>query len=105
MTYGIDQCRRCGKPIPQPSPDAARRYEQSLLTKPTMTEAQWRAAGWKAAPTRYQMFDVLDGLCRECKWVFGNRKSGRWRVLGIVLAAAALLASLVITIFVFARSY
>jgi|GEM_PF-3531346 len=67
MAYGVDECRRCGRPIKPPDPEALARYVKAAKQKPTMTPPEWREAGWKAAPTRHQMSRPLDGICYLCK--------------------------------------
>ncbi len=71
MTYGVDQCRVCGRTITPTGPEAMRRYTESLKAKPTMTEKQWRAAGLKAMPTRNQMKSPHDGCCFDCRLKMG----------------------------------
>ncbi len=95
MVYGVDECRRCGKPMKVTGNEAMLRYEKSLTQKPTMTEAEWRAAGWKAAPTRNQMQRVIDGLCPECTWHLGLRRHSRWKALAVVVIACIVLFGLV----------
>lgn len=75
MTFGVDECRRCGRAMKISAPNALAQYHDSLTRKPTMSEAEWRAEGWKAAPTRHQIHHVLTGVCRECKWALRNRQS------------------------------
>lgn len=77
--------------MPPPGPDAAARYELTKRQKPTMPEAEWRALGLKAAPTVYQMFHKLDGLCRECKWEVGVKAPYKTRPFVIVSVATAIL--------------
>ena len=91
MVYGIDQCRKCGKAMPTAGPEHVARYEQSKRQKPTMPEAEWRAQGWKAAPTRYQLHHRLDGMCGDCVWESGHRAVRYGRLMTIVLGSAAVL--------------
>ena len=81
MTYGIDQCRRCGKPMEPAGPAQSARYQLSLTQKPTMSEEKWRAQGWKQAPTRFQLHHKLDGMCWQCRWVWMNQPMRRWKLL------------------------
>jgi hypothetical protein len=71
MTYGVDQCRICGKPIRPSGPESMSKYVESLQKKPTMSEKEWRAAGFKAAPTPFQMRKRRDGCCFECQFTQG----------------------------------
>jgi len=67
MTYGVDQCRVCGVAIKPTGPDAMKRYKDSLKGRPLMTEAQWRAAGFKCSPTYRQTKEPTEGCCTACK--------------------------------------
>ena len=72
MTYGVDECRVCGKPIKPNGPEPMQRYMESLrLRKPTMSVKEWRAAGFKAMPTPYQMGHRRDGCCFGCQFPIG----------------------------------
>ncbi len=97
MTYGLDQCRLCGKDMPLSDSRAIERHAKFSREKPTMTEAEWRRAGWKAAPTRYQLRKPLDGLCFDCKYVRGTRQYGV-KVIVLVFTIIAAVAALVIFI-------
>ena len=81
MTYGIDECRRCGRKMEPAGPVQAVRYELSLRQKPTMSEEKWRAQGWKAAPTRFQLHNKLDGMCWSCRWKWMNQPMRRYKLL------------------------
>jgi len=82
MTYGVDQCRVCGAPIPE-RPLTTRDQKNYLRVmksrKPLMTEKEWRARGFKAQPTRWQMVEPADGTCYTCgtKLEFKREKMGR----------------------------
>ena len=95
MADGLDECRRCGAAMPFAGAEAAARYELTKVQKPTMPEAEWRAKGWKAAPTVYQLNHKLDGLCRECSWQVGTRAPHRTRPLMVALLATAVLLLIV----------
>ncbi len=72
MTYGVDECRVCGARITPSGPGSMDRYLASLnLSKPTMTVKAWRAAGFKAMPTPWQMGHVRDGCCYKCQFTLG----------------------------------
>ena len=101
MTYGLDQCRRCGRDIPLSDPRAIERHAKSIREKPTMTEEQWRRAGWLAAPTRYQLQKPMDGLCFDCKYVRGTARYG---VKMIVTVSAIIALALALMIFTGLRS-
>jgi hypothetical protein len=92
MTYGLDQCRVCGRDIPLSDPRAIERHAKFSREKPTMTEKQWRRAGFLAAPTRYQLQKPMDGLCFECKYVRGTKRYGpRMIVTVFVIIAVSIL--------------
>ena len=98
MTYGVDECRRCGKSMPLSDADALERFERSRKYKPTMTEEQWRRAGWKACPTRFQLNHPLDGVCFDCKYDIGTKKPKGHRLLAIIAAAAVIMCLLIYAI-------
>ena len=79
MVYGVDQCRRCGKPI-RVADGAWQRHEESLAKKPMMTPREWKAAGWKASPTWLQTIKIFDGVCYDCKPAVLARRKPTWRV-------------------------
>ncbi len=62
MTFGVDQCRRCGKPmrVRRDNPKADDPRPSSL------SEAQWRGAGWLARPTKAQERRPSLGCCVDC---------------------------------------
>ncbi len=97
MTYGVDQCRRCGKRMKVIEPDAMARYQESLGRKPLMTPKQFKAAGWKASPTFHQTVNPLTGICYDCKpIIMRTRKNMRLDrmlggLLGLVLAVLLLM--------------
>ncbi len=91
MAYGVDQCRKCGKAMPPAGPEEVARYDLAKRQKPTMPEAEWRAQGWKAAPTRYQLYHKTDGVCRDCKWEIGNRAPRANRLLLTILITVVVL--------------
>jgi len=72
MTYGVDECRRCGKPM------RSRRdnREQDDLRPSRIPEAEWRSEGWLAQPTRGQQLHPGRGCCAECKALILRR---RWK--------------------------
>ncbi len=94
MTYGVDQCRVCGVEISSGGPGPMERYlEERKHRRPTMTEAQWRAAGLKAAPTRHQLFKPTDGCCFKCRMQMGLSRSSPWKpIAGLVGCAIAIAA-------------
>ncbi len=96
MTYGVDQCRVCGKPIRPSDSQAMDRYLNSLRHKPTMTEKEWRAAGLKAAPTRKQTLNTLDGVCFACQFPIGLRMVP---LLKLYLPLVGLLMALLLAVF------
>jgi hypothetical protein len=62
MTYGFDQCMRCGKPIP-----IRKDFEKADSSPPSkMTEAEWRAAGFLARPSVMQQMRPAIGCCNDC---------------------------------------
>jgi len=62
MTYGVDECRRCGTPM-----RARRDNPKADDQRPSrMTEAQWREQGWLAQPTRAQQLHPGIGCCSDC---------------------------------------
>jgi len=91
MTYGIDECRRCGNKIRIPDAGAIIRYQESLQRKPTMTPEQWRAAGWKQAPTKHQLLHAMDGCCHQCKDVV-RQKYSKYPLWKLAVGASLLVA-------------
>jgi len=72
MTYGLDECRRCGKPIRQ-----KRDVEGAGDMRPSrMPEAEWRAAGFKAQPTLAQLHHPQLGCCTDCNAILMRK---RWK--------------------------
>ena len=102
MVYGVDQCRRCGKPI-KVADGAWQRHEESLTKPPRMTPKQWKAAGWKASPTWYQTIKVFDGVCFDCKPAVLAQRRPTWQVKAgmITFAVVALGLFLVLAAQVF----
>jgi len=71
MTYGVDQCRRCGAPIRNRgmvSPDD--------IKPSNIPEAEWRAAGFKAQPTVAEAHFPHLGCCSDCTAVLMRK---RWK--------------------------
>jgi hypothetical protein len=86
MRYGVDQCRRCGKPMRERR-DSTRAEDR----RPgTLTEPQWRAQGWLAKPTRMQERFPAYGCCMDCIDIIirKNWKPG----LRVALSSCAILA-------------
>ena len=94
MTYGVDECRICGAPMTSKGPDAMQRYLDSLkLKKPTMTQKEWRAAGFKAMPTPWQIGHVQDGCCYKCRFPIAvkNVRPNRFIVPAVTFVLVVLL--------------
>ena len=80
MTYGVDQCRMCGKPIPVLRPTAWREWEDAQR-RPVVPEKEWRRLGMLGPPTRLQWrSNMADGCCTPCgvkllhrRWRYGLR--------------------------------
>ncbi len=85
-------------------PDAARRHEASLHKKPTMTPKQFKAQGWKSAPTPYQKWRDLDGVCFDCKPIVINRRKTQ-RIDRIMLGLGCFIAAAFVAIFYLAAFY
>lgn len=95
MSYGLDQCRMCGKPILVKGPEAIIEWEQAQR-KPPIPEAEWRKRGFLAAPTGKQLSMPWMGCCDDCgmiqmrkRWRFNTR--GALLILGF-LAMMGLIA-------------
>ena len=90
MTYGVDECRVCGKAMKPSGPEAMEAHLASLKRRPTMTEKQWRAAGLKAAPTKRQSMVVHIGCCYDCKMTMAVKKVGwlRWVYPTLIITVA-----------------
>jgi hypothetical protein len=101
MTYGLDQCRVCGKPITPADPDSVENFEKSLHGRQTMSEREWRAAGYKAAPSRLQMRRRIDGCCFDCQITQGlsiiNHAKLKLPIIGLIAALVILI--FVVTLF------
>ncbi len=90
MTYSVDECRVCGKPMKPSGPEAVQRHLAGLRQRPTMTEKQWRAAGLKAAPTKRQLIRYHDGCCFDCAMIMAMKGIGHRRWVYPALAIAVL---------------
>jgi hypothetical protein len=99
MTYGFDQCIRCGKTI------AIRRDvgEGDDFLPSNMSEAEWRAAGYLGRPNRLQAQRAHLGCCRNCaekvlkkKWKVTTRVVICWGAIFVFLG----LARWLLTIFI-----
>jgi hypothetical protein len=91
MTYGLDECRRCGAKM-RPRKDGEAVDDQRPSRMP---EAQWRAAGFKIRPTVAQAQHPGLGCCTDCKAFFLRK---RWKPgvrIGSTLAGTALLLGLI----------
>ena len=90
MVYGIDECRRCGKSMRPTGPAAWTRLETAKRRRPTMTPEQWKAEGWLAAPTPWQLSHKLDGVCFECapKIAAKTRLNRPWHIYMAIVAVA-----------------
>jgi hypothetical protein len=93
MTYGLDECRVCGKPIKIYGPENLARYENDRARPPVWPEAKWREAGFKACPTRWQLAHPADGCCSDCairlqmKQVAPLRKAAGLAACAVAMAA------------------
>ena len=98
MTYGVDECRVCGKAMKPTGPEAMQRHLASLKGRPMMTDKQWRAAGLKASPTKRQMRSPQHGCCFECALMMGQKGIGqrRWIYPTLVLVVLFILTIYVI---------
>jgi len=91
MTYGVDECRRCGAPM------RARRDNEGVEDqRPSrMPEAQWRAAGFKVRPTVTQALNPGNGCCTNCRALLMRKQ---WkpgvRVVGTFVGSALVLGLL-----------
>ena len=99
MTYGVDQCRMCGKPIAVLRATALQEWEKAQLN-PVIPEKQWRALGMLGPPTRMQWYNNLaDGCCAPCGMKMMNRRL-QYSRRGLALIAAfitvAVITSLII---------
>ena len=66
MTYGVDQCRVCGTPIPIRGPDILADQER-VNRKPIIPEEEWRQLGLLTSPTREQLYrNPANGCCGPC---------------------------------------
>ncbi len=92
MTYGVDECRVCGKAMKPSGPKEMQRHLASLRGHPTMTEKQWRAAGLKAAPTKRQMVSLHHGCCYDCTMTMGMRSVPQRRLIYPALIIAVIVA-------------
>jgi hypothetical protein len=63
--------------------------------RPTMTEAQWRARGLKAAPTRIQLRNPDIGCCYHCRMKMGMGAIHLSRIIGGLAASAIVIAGLI----------
>lgn len=104
MTYGVDQCRVCGVKIALRPPTMREQKTIQVANskiKKLMTEPEWRAAGFRAQPTPYQMLRPPVGCCAACgtKLELKRQNTRFWM---FVLAAAILaVPGLVVLTFTF----
>lgn len=99
MTYGVDQCRRCGLAIrPRHDHGAADDRRPSKIPEPV-----WRAAGFKAQPTVSQAHFPQIGCCADCaeillrqRWKPGLRMLMLVTILIVLMALIYFLAELFI---------
>lgn len=104
MTYGVDQCRVCGAPIPV-RPWGLRqqiRYGKKINSREVtlMTEPEWRAAGFRSQPTKIQMLFPSEGCCVDCGVRLEKRNARRTPLIatiGTVLAVLSIIAVVVLT--------
>jgi hypothetical protein len=104
VTYGVDQCRVCGKRMKIADPDAARRHQEAIHKKPTMTPKEFKAKGWKSAPTHYQRWRDLDGVCFDCKPIVVNRRKTQ-RLDRILLGLGCFIGAAFVAMFCIAAFY
>jgi hypothetical protein len=98
MTFGVDQCRRCGVTIPRRPLSLKERNTLARVTlnpPKLMAETEWRAAGYLAQPTALEMSIPTVGLCVACGSVVPDprRRSPKRALLFSALAIAALVAT------------
>lgn len=86
MTYGVDQCRVCGKPIKVQSPTDMADWLEAQRNPP-IPEKVWRARGYLAAPTRYQLtMQPAHGCCADCGLREWKKRTKPMRKLLIIVA-------------------
>jgi hypothetical protein len=90
MTFGVDQCMRCGKPI------TVRRDTGNAndFLPSKMSEAEWRAAGYLARPNRLQQRRQAIGCCTDCMEKLHRKNWKPGLRLLLMLAAIVLVGSL-----------
>jgi hypothetical protein len=96
MTYGVDQCRVCGKPIPIKSVTAMTDFLVAQR-KPAMPEAEWRRRGFLASPTKQQVKFPEMGCCFDCGLKLAHQAS-RYHLRGIMVIVFMVFATTVISI-------
>ena len=75
------------------------RYLDSLtLKKPTMTKKEWRAAGFKAMPTPWQIGHGHDGCCANCRFPMALKKIRPNRFIIFALAVLLFVAILIFVV-------
>ena len=100
MKYGFDHCRVCGKPI-APRGQSKRDLWEAAQRKPPMPEKRWRALGFLAAPTAYQLnVDPADGCCADCGLAVSHRTS-RFHVRGIASVVGTVTMGVAIAYIIF----
>jgi hypothetical protein len=92
MTYGVDQCRRCGKPIKVTDGKAHAKANPKALAaaqkRSPWPEAKWRAEGLKAPPTAWEILHPNTGCCIDCSFILVRRK---WQPLIRLILIIALI--------------
>lgn len=105
MTYGVDQCRVCGVPIPdRPSGLKQQKILAKVLSKQRnfrpMSESEWRAAGFRAQPTALQTAVPASGCCVDCGVRLTKAKLSRgprYAFIGMAIAVFAIVGFMVVT--------
>jgi hypothetical protein len=98
MTYGVDQCRVCGAAMPTGGTGALERYLKDRKRRPTMSEAEWRAKGFKAAPTRHQLHKPTDGCCFKCRMEMGRKSVHPYRIMAAIAACAIVISGVIFVV-------
>ena len=98
MTYGVDQCRRCGVAI-RPRHDHGAADDRRTSKMP---EREWRAAGFKAQPTVSQARFPVVGCCSDCAEILLRQ---RWKPGLRMLILVTIMIVLMILIYLLAELF
>ncbi len=101
MTYGVYQCRVCGRPISPKGPEVAEQQAKANR-RPQMPEKEWRRRGYLAPPTGFQIYtDPSHGCCSSC----GLKELRKFTKIGVITFWVGALFVVAVIVFAFIITY